>query len=89
VTSIIDPAVLRELILVVERTRGRDHPVAELLRRAALTNALKDHVQAWLALDALTTGVDDHPRPPADDARAPAPTQRAGTARAGKPRSLR
>ena len=55
----IDPAVLHELIRIVEATRGHDHPVSVLLRRAAATNSLKDYVEAWMALDRLTLGEPD------------------------------
>ena len=69
--EMIDPDVLNELIRLVEATRGQDHPVAALLRRAAQTNALKDHVQALKALDALTTGTGEE-APGATDAPSPA-----------------
>ena len=55
----IDPAVLRELMRIVEATRGYHHPVSALLRRAAETKSLRDYAQAWSALDRLTLGEHD------------------------------
>jgi hypothetical protein len=71
-SRLIDPQVLAELIALIETTRGKHHPVALLLRRAAETNSLKDHVQALQALDALTLGAPEGEAPVSEPPATPA-----------------